>query len=324
MKTSSSGKPYPSETDHFVLAGAPELIPIYGENSKELHVMLPSALGDSFDDFLDRVFPQYYKLYRKSGLYCKGNGETANRVNVETGVLDEVPCPCELLTKESPECRRCGIFRFRITELASFQVFQLSTSSFNSLLNLNSFCHDLCRHCLVNRVDVSQVHLILRRTEQEVQRLEKGGGVKKSRHGILSLDLDPRYYKSLDDIRRVALLSGAPPAPRAKELPPPDETRDELLYPEGGHKPDPEEFPPDGAEREPGEDDGNGPPPAPLTGKGMFDARLEELKRVGGILSKEEIKGNKTLKTDGGFRKAADYYERRIVDIRAAKGRTEG
>lgn len=307
QKADGTETSYPSEVDYFVLKDAPWLIPIYGEKPIELHVTLPSARFDkeNFDSYTNRVFPQFLKRYKKSGLMCKGDGEVANAVTPEG--LQEIPCPCDFLDKG--ECKRMGALRVRISEIASFNVVQIDTSSFNSIVGINSFLRDILEYCIVRSIDVSDVKLVLRRQETVTQRMEKGES-KTSTHHTLVFDLDPRFYKSLDDVGVKALPQSK--APKPLELPPPTEA-------------DPEEFP-GGIEyaRQPGDDEGNGPPPPPLTGKEMFEARLEELKRVGGILSKDEIKGNKTLKTDGGFRKAADYYERRIVDIRAAKGCTEG
>ena len=216
---------YPSEVDFFVLKDAPELIPFYGEKPTSLNVMLPSARfeRDNLVQYLEKVMPQYLKRYRTSGLLCKGDGETATRINEETGAMEEQACPCDYLDKA--ECRRIGVLRIRVQEIASFGIYQITTSSFNSIVNINSFIRDLCEHCLVNRIDISQVKLILKRTEVDVQRLEKGK-VKKSVHHIMNLDLDPRFYKSLDDVRIKALQAGMGPTPQA--LPPPDESPDPL------------------------------------------------------------------------------------------------
>jgi len=219
---------YPKEVDYFVLKDAPGLEEIYKGEPKELHITLPTARfeAERFDQYLDKVFPQWLKRYGKAGLYCKGDGDTATCLDPETGMMKEQACPCAYL--ESGDCKRIGILRIRIQEIPSFNVYQITTSSFNSIVNINSFIRDLTEFCLVNRIDTSNVKLVLRRGEQDVQRLE-GGQLKKSRHYIMTMDLDPRFYKTLDDVRPKALPQ---PVPAPKQLPPADESLDDLYYPD--------------------------------------------------------------------------------------------
>jgi len=76
---------YPKETDYFV---CPDVIrSYYGDTPNELRVMLP------IDD--ERVcFTNYYVYYGMSrGWKCMGNGKIADRVNPETGEINEVTCP---------------------------------------------------------------------------------------------------------------------------------------------------------------------------------------------------------------------------------------
>lgn len=227
---------YPHEVNYFVLKDCPELIKVYGpdpddldnpeEVHKELHVTLPSARFDkSFDLYLEKVAPQYYKRYRQSGLYCKGDGENALAVNMKTGDMDEIKCPCDFL--DSGDCKQIMIFRFRIQEVPSFNIYQISTSSSNSILNINSFIRDLLEHCYVNHIDPSSVKMTLRREMQTVQRMDDGRP-RKSKHWIMVLDLDRRFYESIDDVAIKAL-----PAAKAepKALPPVDESKDALYYP---------------------------------------------------------------------------------------------
>jgi len=220
---------YPAEVDYFVLYDAKELIPIYKDKPKSLNISLPSTHFDTdFDSYLEKVFPQYLKRYTAAGLWCKGDGEIATEVNAETGGMDERECPCDYMT--TGECRRIGIFRFRIQEIPTFNIYQITTSSYNSIINLNSFIRDLIEHCSIHRIDPSDIKLILRRKPEIVQRAGDKG-VTKSTHHILVLDLDPRFYRSLDDVRSITPL---PPAAKRKigELPAPDETRDTLFFPD--------------------------------------------------------------------------------------------
>jgi len=227
---------YPSEVNFFVLNNCPELVKIYGPDPedldnpegihRELHITLPSARFDKdFDSYLEKVAPQYYKRYRQSGLYCKGDGENAVGINMKTKRMEEIECPCDYL--ESGECKQIMIFRFRVQEIASFNIYQITTSSTNSILNINSFIRDLLEHCYVNHIDPSSVKLSLRRELQTVQRMDEGKP-KKSKHWIMVLDLDKRFYESIDDVAVKALPAGEA---KPEELPPPDEKKDELYYP---------------------------------------------------------------------------------------------
>lgn len=232
---------YPHEVNYFVIKDCPELVKIYGpdpedlENPddlhKELHITLPSARFDKdFDSYLEKVAPQYYKRYRQSGLYCKGDGEAAVGIDVKTKQMEEIKCPCDYL--DSGDCKQIMIFRFRIQEIASFNVYQITTSSTNSILNINSFIRDLLEHCLVHRIDPSSVKLSLRREKQVVQRMTEGKP-RTSKHWIMVLDLDRRAYKSIDDVVVKALPAGEE---KPAELPPPDEKKDERYFPESEAK----------------------------------------------------------------------------------------
>ena len=230
FKTGQDGKvvEFPAEVNYFVLKDCPELVQIYGPDPedilnpqdvhRELHVTLLSARfeEEKFDDYLEKVFPQYYKRYRMSGLFCKGDGETADCINVETGAMDEIECPCEYL--EKGDCKQIGIFRFRVQEVVSLNIYQITTSSTNSILNINSFLRDILEFCIVNRIDPSSVKLVLKREMAVVQRMDNGHPTH-SKHFLLVLDLDKRFYKNLDEVATKALpmrLSrakgpGAPP-----------------------------------------------------------------------------------------------------------------
>lgn len=65
---SKSGKEVPMETDYFVLKDAPDLIPFYGEQPKELLVYLPYKERD-------QNLIAYYRLFNGAGLQlCQGTG----------------------------------------------------------------------------------------------------------------------------------------------------------------------------------------------------------------------------------------------------------
>lgn len=130
IKTKGKKSDYPKAVDHFVCP--PEVKKVYGNQPKRLKIAFHS-------DDLEEVFPQYYKRYGKSaGLVCKGDGEIANCVNAETGEFGEVEClgrECEYY-KEN-KCKQIGNLYFMIRGVDRFGVYQLDTSSYNSILNIN-------------------------------------------------------------------------------------------------------------------------------------------------------------------------------------------
>jgi hypothetical protein len=321
-KDGTDCSPYPSEVDFFVLNDAPELIPFYGERPMSLNVTLPSARfeRENLEAYMEKVFPQYLKRYKASGLMCKGDGETANAVT-EKGI-EEIACPCDFLDKG--ECKRIGILRVRVQEIPSFNVYQITTSSFNSIVNINSFVRDLAEHCIVSGIDLSSVKLTLRRQETVTQRLEKGES-KKSTHHVMVLDLDPRFYRNLDDVRLRAL-----PQSQAKPLalPPPDESPDPLFLKSEAEVSDANEDAP--AETKPpieapveaaAKTEAPVGQPSPLP---EYEAQLAEvlarLKEAKGVVSLAEQKRLAEIKTEVDFKKAIAYYGNRIKMIGQLKG----
>jgi|26BtaG_2_1085354.scaffolds.fasta_scaffold09617_2 hypothetical protein len=322
---------YPKEVDFFVLKGCPELFEFYGpdpepENPqgihKELRISLPSAKFDRhFDGYLEKVFPQYLKQYKGKGgkgiLVCRGDGEKATTVDEQEGGMKSIPCPCASF--ENGECKKIGIFRFRIREIPSLNIYQITTSSFNSLVNLNSFIRDLLEHCLVFNVDPSDVKLILRRSTQTVQRLEKGKP-KSSTHHILELDLDPQYYKSLDDLRGIKAL----PHKDEHLLPPPDESKDELFYPRNGFEPKVEEAEAEESFALKREDEEEKDKKASLgydsqdlmMAKNEMNELVREFKKKGGIVSKDEMEAFRKIKTFEAMSIELDTMRDRIEDLK--------
>jgi|GEM_PF-2747766 len=139
-KTSEkSGNLYPSATDYFVVhedANTPKEIvekfhKIYGERPKELNIMFP--LND-----IERFFPQWLKRYANGTLVCKGDGEKAIETDTKTGERKEIACPyknCPYYKKK--QCREIGNLQFYVSEIPG-GVFQIDTSSYNSILEVNT------------------------------------------------------------------------------------------------------------------------------------------------------------------------------------------
>ena len=134
--TSAKGSQYPRAVDYFVVreddatsaAAVAAFRQVYGDRPRELRIMFPTNDEESF-------FPQWYKSYKAGvGLWCRGDGEVAQRV--ENGQLVEVPCPCDLLKQGL--CKRIGNLQFLLPDVPIIGVWQLDTSSFHSMVNLNS------------------------------------------------------------------------------------------------------------------------------------------------------------------------------------------
>ncbi len=142
IKKEGRGTSYPQAVDYFVCP--PEVQAVYGEKPKELKIMFPA-------DDLEEVAPQYYKCYSYSqGLLCKGTGtDCMRKVDSMTGafanrdtkqwVLTEASCDpehCEMLG--SKQCRRTMSLYFILYEVPGLGVYRLNTSSWHSIVNINS------------------------------------------------------------------------------------------------------------------------------------------------------------------------------------------
>ena len=134
-----SGAEYPRAVDYFVLPD--ELKAQFGEKPKELPIMF----------LTDDEPEQWYKAYSKSrGLICRGDGERAMAlVDVETGdiasrdskatELRDVPCntkTCPIYQKK--QCKGIMNLQFYVRGTDMLGVYQLDTSSVNSIVNINS------------------------------------------------------------------------------------------------------------------------------------------------------------------------------------------
>lgn len=167
---------YPKETDYFVCP--PEVRAIYGEQPKELDVMLPS-------DDPEVCFPQKLSAFGSSkGLRCHGNGVKAERYNEDLKVWQERECPCDWLkSDQNPEgiCTPKAYLMALLPRVSLGGVYQIQTGSYNSVVDINS-SFELIRY-MVNRIAL--VPLKLRRVERETHR-----DGKKQKHWTLELILD--------------------------------------------------------------------------------------------------------------------------------------
>jgi|GEM_PF-6765745 len=149
---SQKGNPYPKAVDYFVVK-ADESTPaiaaetfkkVYGENPKELEIMFPV---DAVNIFWDCWYKSYVRTQSTGGkLICKGDGITANRLDMQTGELQEIHClgpeECEYAKDKKTglptACRRVGTLQFLIPKVGILGVWQIDTGSFNGIVSLNS------------------------------------------------------------------------------------------------------------------------------------------------------------------------------------------
>jgi hypothetical protein len=168
-KKATSGKEYPAETHYFVCP--PEVQAVFGEKPTELEVMFPL-------DNIEEVFPQAYKYYGSSkGLKCQGDGELA--YCAENGEMIQRECPCELY--DTGKCKQSGTLMVIIPKVSVGGVYQIRTSSYNSIVDVNSGL-DYVR-ALVGRF--CMIPLKLRRVVTETHHDEK-----KQNHYTLQVIFD--------------------------------------------------------------------------------------------------------------------------------------
>lgn len=204
IKKKGTKSEYPSAVDYFVCPI--EVRAVYGDKPKKLNIAFHS-------DELEEVFPQYYKRYgRSTGLVCKGDGETANCINTETGEFEEVEClgrNCEYW-KEN-KCKAIGNLYFMVRGVNRFGVYQLDTSSYNSILNINGGI-EYAKKLTGGRLAV--LPFILEVIPQEVN----PEGKKKTVY-VLRLEADiSKMIKALDSKPQDIFTLEEPKAPEEKDI----------------------------------------------------------------------------------------------------------
>jgi len=195
---------YPKAVDHFVCPI--EVRAVYGDKPKKLDITFHS---DEFEE----IFPQYYKRYgRSTGLVCKGDGETANQINTETGEFEEIECAgrnCEYW-KEN-KCKAIGNLYFMIRGVNRFGVYQLDTSSYNSILNVNGGIEYAKK---LTKGRLALVPFVLEVVPQEVN--PEG---KKKTVWVLRLEADiAKMMKSLESKPQDIFMLDEPDIPENKDI----------------------------------------------------------------------------------------------------------
>ena len=219
-KETDTGINYPLPTDYFVCPE--EVKKVFGEKPKKLHIMFPT-------DDETQWASQYLRCYSEAGnLICRGDGETAvakvETINREAGSkgetiskLLEMPCnPDRCPCYRQGYCHRVMNLQFLLPDCPGFGVYQLDTSSFYSIVNINSSLELIRGVC----GRLTMIPLSLKLVEQEV--MVEG---KKKPVWVLSLTTSC----SLAEIQRYAQT----PPGQVLLLPTPDsEAPDDLFPPE--------------------------------------------------------------------------------------------
>jgi len=215
--------PYPRAVDYFVVPE--EIKPHVGEKPNKLSIMFPTEEPEIFA-------PQFMKCYSfTQGLICRGDGMKCRRkVDSQTGGIashatehweydvmecDPERCPESVGDEETgvkPRCRRVMNLLFVLPDVPGLGVWQLDTSSFYSIVNINS-CIDVIRG-LCGRI--SGIPLTLSLEPREVT----PPGIKKKTIYVLHLRSDLK----LSQLQRLAARAPKRIAmPTVEEEEPPDD-----------------------------------------------------------------------------------------------------
>jgi len=254
-KVEPEGKnPYPRATDYFVI---PDEIKDYVEDKpKKLNIMFPTEEADKFAQ-------QWLRCYSfTQGLVCKGNGRVATRkLDVETGDIarsttqewifrDEWGCDpdtCEQYLDK--QCRRVMNLLFMMPDVPGLGCWQLDTTSFYSIVNINS-CVDLIRRICgrisfipltlsLEPIEVSPpgitkktVHVLAIRSEVKLAEIQKLGRVPPERIMLPALQEEEPPEDLFPEQKLVKAEAKTeeeePPAGPTEEKTPDDITEDDV------------------------------------------------------------------------------------------------
>jgi hypothetical protein len=230
-KKTDKGIEYPSEVDYFICDPQTpselentkikeEFDKLYGEKPKIIRIMFPVANPEIY-------FPQFYKRYGSgTSLKCKGDGVEARCGTEEftSGLKvlrkDEMSLPIvqclgkECLYYKKKECSEDATLQILLPELPGAGVWQITTGSFYSIVNLNSCIDYIIAVC-------GRAHMIPLQLERRMQEIVHDG--KKTKHYTLHINMDFR----LADLQKYALIE---PTKMMLELPAPEEDKMDLLF----------------------------------------------------------------------------------------------
>jgi Recombination directionality factor-like len=224
---------YPAEVDYFIIDPATpselenkaiieDSVKLYGDKPKSLKIMFPVANPETY-------FPQFYKRYGSGTLLqCKGDGETAvcsgeeftkdleiigkNEMGMPKAKCKGKECPYYIAKK----CTEVGTLQVLLPDLKGAGVWQITTGSYNSIVNLNSCIEYITAMC-------GRAHMIPLTLERREQEISHNG--KKTKHYILHINMD---FK-LSDLQKHALID---PTRMLIELPPVEAEKEDILFEE--------------------------------------------------------------------------------------------
>ncbi len=138
-KKNIQGKEYPASLDYFILKSDNEKLvqkftELYGEKPSRIKIQF-------YSDDAEVVFPQWLKRYSKDGLLCRGDGERAWRRQDDGSVVEQECLYRDCEDYKAKKCKPVGSLRFLIPEISTDGFFQLDTSSYNSIKNINGGLH---------------------------------------------------------------------------------------------------------------------------------------------------------------------------------------
>lgn len=162
------------ETTYFVVPE--EVALVYGKNPVKLDVRFPM-------DDLDICFPQFYGWYGSSkGLKCSGDGERALRYNEDKKIMESRDCPCE--KQDEGDCNRRAYLRVILPRVNMGGVYEISTSSINSIVDVNSGV-DYTKALIKAVLGIELIALIPLTLERKLIEIHREG--KKEKHYTLRL-----------------------------------------------------------------------------------------------------------------------------------------
>ena len=215
------GSIYLIPASHFICPD--EVKKVFGEKPQELRIMFPTEDREQWAS-------QYFRRYSSSlRLICRGDGETA-MVKADSGTgqvpsraasssnLKEIACsPRTCPHYQCGDCRRVMNLQFLLPDCPGFGVYQMDTSSFHSMSNINSMLALIDSVCQ----RVSMMPLSLQLVEHPVQ----PDGFDKVAY-VVKLTC----HLSLVDAQKFSQV------PRGKALlPPPDSEAPDDLFPKQVH-----------------------------------------------------------------------------------------
>ena len=246
--------PYPRATDFFVVPG--EIKELVGDKPKKLNIMFPTEEVEKFAQ-------QWLRCYSfTQGLVCKGDGRSATRkLDVETGDIarhttqawefrDNWGCDPDTCEQyQEKQCRRVMNLLFMMPDVPGFGCWQLDTTSFYSIVNINS-CIDLIRTICgrisfiplilsLEPIEVSPpgitkktVHILTVRSDFKLADIQRLGRTRPELITMPSLDEEEApedLFPEQKVVEAEARVAGeVPPAEPVEEKTPDDVTEDDV------------------------------------------------------------------------------------------------